>query len=122
MARFTAQGALKLPLSSETRDPISQRSGSLRFLDPILPQVSQSGKRRMGREWGSCCVWSVGSKRASGSSRQRDEDVSLEEDSAEVIGDDDDDFGRDELSCFRGLVLDISYRSAFFLTAYAVYN
>ncbi|XP_058105900.1 uncharacterized protein LOC131249264 [Magnolia sinica] len=113
MAKITAQGGLKLlfnvdrlPFAFESNDPFQCRVGRSRFIEKNPVQIHNSSKKLI-RLSGSGKVFSVGNKRMASSSNGADEGLDgFDEDG----GDDEGDFERDELACFRGLVLDISYR------------
>lgn len=119
MARFTARVGLKLPFCGEKEcDPREWRpftfgggaaGGVALFKNPVeIRRRSDMRKTKLARV--SCRVSATGRK--SGSSRgDRVADAAGEDDD----DDDDEEFESDELSCFRGLVLDVSYRSGIFL-------
>uniref|UniRef100_A0A1D1Z033 Anaredoxin n=1 Tax=Anthurium amnicola TaxID=1678845 RepID=A0A1D1Z033_9ARAE len=113
MAKFTAQGGFKLSFSGERacdpRDSSHCRlsggaGGGVRlFKNPFEThkRSSSSRKNRLAR-------WSSGVSFVG----RRSSSFSEEESLNDAVDEDDDyeEFERDELSCFRGLVLDISYR------------
>ncbi|XP_010257698.1 PREDICTED: uncharacterized protein LOC104597692 [Nelumbo nucifera] len=113
MAQFTAQGGLKLFFNGkgvsfrfDSNDPFHYKgAGRIRFVDarPIQPHNNNTRSYRSSR------VFSSLGKKPSGFST---EERLVADDGGEVdLGfDEDDQFENDELSCFRGLVLDISYR------------
>ncbi|PKA50919.1 hypothetical protein AXF42_Ash007574 [Apostasia shenzhenica] len=119
MARFTANGSLKLLLNGERacsfggerRDPVRCRvCGWRRLLKSPIGVQSR----------GSCFQWvcrvsAMGKKGGVSKAEERskgreglDDSEDVDEEDEEV--DEEEEFMRDELSCFRGLVLDISYR------------
>lgn len=109
MAKFRPQGDLNLAingsrahLGSETKDPFSLRvgcgGGRRKFESSVGIQRSSRGIRFPG--FGSVC--SMGRKAGSGAAERLNGDGGDSEE--------EDGFEKDELSCFRGLVLDISYR------------
>ncbi|CAA7399201.1 unnamed protein product [Spirodela intermedia] len=114
MARFTARVGLRLPFGGEKDcDPREWRpftfggaggGGMALFKNPVeIRRCSDTRKTQLARV--SCRVSAM--SRKSGSSRgDRVADVAGEDDG----DDDDEEFESDELSCFRGLVLDVSYR------------
>lgn len=100
--RIDRQEEVKLQLNGDrgsfafdSRDPFHFRLGKLRFLD--TPAQIHRNKVRIP---GSGRVLSVSKK----SSTSKAADEHLNDDY------DEDGYQKDELSCFRGLVLDISYR------------
>ncbi|KAG9452031.1 hypothetical protein H6P81_004935 [Aristolochia fimbriata] len=109
MAKFTMQGALRSALFADSRDPFQCRYGFLRFVENPPLQILHLSRDKPGRSCRSYRVRSVGKKKSSGSGSP---ERCLDESDIDVVAvdADDDEFGADELSCFRGLVLDISYR------------
>ncbi|XP_077239912.1 HNH endonuclease isoform X2 [Tasmannia lanceolata] len=105
MAKFTVQGGLKLLFNGERvsfsfdpRDPFPCRVSGLRFLyNPIQIHKNKVRVSRFGR------VCSVVKSSSSSNPGECLHDVAIDDD-------DDDAFENDELSYFKGLVLDISYR------------
>lgn len=119
MARFTAQGRLKPFLNNDGVSigfefKLGAGGCGLRFVDGFSVPV-QIQERKL-----SSCK-STSRMHASSSSvhkpkhlntkKSAEPSISKQEILEEIIMDDDPDFEEDELSCFRGLVLDISYRS-----------
>ncbi|KAJ6847153.1 uncharacterized protein M6B38_285100 [Iris pallida] len=115
MARVTAHGGLRLLLNAErtpfVHDPKDQSTLKLgggcngrkkRFLAEN-PLGIHEGGRRGARPHGSGRVCS---HKKSGGGGLKPEEFMESDDEDEELG----EFERDELSCFRGLVLDISYR------------
>ncbi|ONK65067.1 uncharacterized protein A4U43_C07F33260 [Asparagus officinalis] len=102
MAKFSANGGLRLSLGSDFRDPF-------RFNKRLLLEspVGLSKGSRGVRLSGFCRVWSHGEKSGGFKSEERlkREGGDSEEEEVEL-----QELEGDELSCFRGLVLDISYR------------
>lgn len=117
MAKFVAQGGgFKLPFSEgacDLRDSFQCRlgggssGGALLFKSPFDVRGNGGSKRKLAR-W-SCRASFVGRKgrRLGGEEEEGFKDVDEEDDGSE-------EFERDELSCCRGLVLDISYRLVIF--------
>ena len=112
MAKFTAQGGLKLHFNGDSgsfafdsSDPFNFRLGKLRFL-----HTPAQIHRNKVRTPGSGRVVSASKK----SSTSKAAEEHLNDDY------DEDDYEKDELSCFRGLVLDISYRSLIFWFAFSL--
>ncbi|XP_059647306.1 uncharacterized protein LOC132293726 isoform X2 [Cornus florida] len=120
MAQFTAQGRLRLLYNGdgvsnglEPRDPFPQNAhykvlgGGLRFADvaPIPFRFFKRDLRFHGSSNRSSSSSSVNkSSHFNAESRLNVGNDGIYDDSA------DSEFERDELACFRGLVLDISYR------------
>ncbi|XP_072951421.1 uncharacterized protein [Typha angustifolia] len=108
MAKFAAQGGLGLPFSGERssfgcdlRDPFRFGVGDVRRLSNCPVGIRRSS-RVVRSSPGNWRVLSLGKK---SSSSRAEEHLDGEGD-----GDEQEEFETDELSCFRGLVLDISYR------------
>ncbi|KAF8398601.1 hypothetical protein HHK36_017532 [Tetracentron sinense] len=113
MAQFTSQGGLKLlffksksdrvSFGFEPKDPFHYSvGGGLRFMDTHPHPIQFHSHRNKLRFWGSSRIFiSLGKKSDSLSAEERLD-----------VGDgfEDDEDVRDELSSFKGLVLDISYR------------
>lgn len=115
MARFTAQGRLKPFLNNDGVSigfEFKLGGGGLRFVDGFSVPV-QIPERKL-----SSCK-STSRMHASSSSvykpkhlnkKSAESSISKQEILEEIMMDDDPEFEEDELACFRGLVLDISYR------------
>lgn len=114
MAKFTAQGNLRLLFKGdsasfrwELRDSVRFGVGGGKGLleSPIGILRWSRGVKSLGPGW----VWSLGNQKSSSFKAEKclDGDDDEEEEDEEEGG----EFVRDELSYFRGLVLDISYRS-----------
>ena len=116
MAQFATQGSLKLLLNGEGvtsilehRDPLHYNNfRSIRSCRRRLVCIGSSGRvhyssfsSSMSGKWSRC------------NAEPRPSDCVYEEDDS-----DDDDFENDNLSCFRGLVLDVSYRSFFIVLSF----
>lgn len=109
MAQFTAQGRLKLLFNGdgasfgvETRDPFHYKLGTLRSI--------QAHRRRLRFLKSTTRVYSSFSEKKS---KLFNVEASLnvsDEGIHDESGEYDSDFETDDLACFRGLVLDISYR------------
>lgn len=119
MAKFSAHGGLRILFNGERNPFVCEPKDPLRFKlggggDGKKRVLLESPRISRGtRISGHGRVFSHG-KRASGFKseerlRKHDGDDEEEEEEAEEMVD-FDEFERDELSCFRGLVLDISYR------------
>ncbi|XP_027349820.1 uncharacterized protein LOC113861293 isoform X2 [Abrus precatorius] len=119
MAQFTTQGRLKMLFNGEGVPSL------LEHKDPFLYKCRsvQTHKRRTRYMGSSARIFNASSlssktKRCNAEARPtacnesvRDEyDDNVDVDDDDDDDDDDDVFGGDGLSCFRGLVLDISYR------------
>ncbi|KAK1297074.1 hypothetical protein QJS10_CPB15g02110 [Acorus calamus] len=108
MAKFTTHASLKLPINGEKisswgdpKDPLHFRYGGLRFVENLVQK-----HRRCVRFDGYGRVCSLGKKSSSFKAEEcLGNGASIDDDDY-----DEDGYERDELSCFRGLVLDISYR------------
>ncbi|XP_068651262.1 uncharacterized protein [Aristolochia californica] len=109
MAKFTVQGTLGSSLSPHSGDPFRCRYGTFRFLENLPLHVLHLSRDKPGRSCRSYKVRSVGKKKSSGSGAS-ERCLEMSDIDVVAVDGDDDEFGRDELSCFRGLVLDISYR------------
>ena len=129
MAQFTAQGRVKLLLFNgdgvsfglEPKDPFHLK---VRSIQPHKRKLKLSGSTT--RIYSSSSSNKPTNFSKEGHLYVGDESVYREN---EVVdhdfdGDDDDDdeFVRDDLACFRGLVLDISYRSILFLKVLSFCN
>lgn len=109
MAQFTAQGRLKLLFNSdgasfgvETRDPFNYKLGTLRSIQAhnrglrfikSTTRVYSSVNEKKSRQFNAEAILNVS-------------DEGIHDESEEY----DSDLETDDLACFRGLVLDISYR------------
>lgn len=116
MAQFTAQGRVKSLFNGEGV------SFGLEPKDPFhkLLRSFQPHKRRLRFSGSTTRLYSYLSSmnkhnHLTAEARLSAGDESVNRDN-EVKLDDDDEFVTDELACFRGLVLDISYRSILILT------
>ncbi|XP_068635406.1 uncharacterized protein [Aristolochia californica] len=109
MAKFTAQGNLRFSLHPDTRDPFQYRYGTNGFLENLPLQILHLNRDKPRKSCRSYRLRSAAKKKSSGSGAS---ERCLDESDIDVVAvdGDDDEFARDELSCFRGLVLDISYR------------
>lgn len=113
MARIASQGGLGLPFNC---DLLAQFKGisKRKFVEsPIV--FSNGGHRRVLRSGGKGRIGAVGKKKPSGGSRAEEkytEEVERfdQELIDEVLEEASEEFESDEFSCFRGLVLDLSYR------------
>ncbi|XP_010276405.1 PREDICTED: uncharacterized protein LOC104611160 [Nelumbo nucifera] len=115
MAQFTTQGGLKLFFNGDrvsfgfdSKDAFHycKVGDGLRFVE-ITP--IQLNKNNAGF-YGSSRVFSSLRNKSSSFSADEERIVADDGNEADLGFDEDDEFGRDELSCFKGLVLDISYR------------
>lgn len=106
MAQFTAQGRVKSLFNGEGV------SFGLELKDPFhrLLRSVQPHKRRL-RFSGSTSRLSSYSSSKNKHNHLSAGDESVNPGNEVKFHDDDDEFETDELACFRGLVLDISYRS-----------
>lgn len=107
MARFTAQGGLNLPINGE------RLCFAFEFKDPSLCKSGGANHKRSKIRFHGCNkIYSLGKKSNGHSVEERLGGSNKKDSSKDEFGDHDggDEFARDELSCFRGLVLDISYR------------
>ncbi|KAJ0974119.1 hypothetical protein J5N97_016084 [Dioscorea zingiberensis] len=110
MARLAAHGGFRMSTNGdmasfgcESRDPLMLRVSGWRRLQ------EKTAKGARFRLPGDVKVYSVGKK----SRNLRAEDLLDDDDDDEeedVVLEEEEEYERDELSCFRGLVLDISYR------------
>ncbi|KAJ0974113.1 hypothetical protein J5N97_016078 [Dioscorea zingiberensis] len=109
MARLAAHGGFRMSTNGdmasfgcESRDPLMLRVSGWRRLQ------EKTAKGARFRLPGDVKVYSVGKK----SRNLRAEDLLDDDDDEEedVVLEEEEEYERDELSCFRGLVLDISYR------------
>jgi hypothetical protein len=113
MARIASQGGLGLPFNC---DLFAQFKGISRGQFVESPIVISNGAHSRGlRSGGEWRIGAVGKKKPSG--RTRTEEKYTEEVERfdqelidEVLEEASEEFESDELSCFRGLVLDLSYR------------
>ncbi|CAK9145902.1 unnamed protein product [Ilex paraguariensis] len=125
MARFTVQGRLKpffsgdgISMSFEPKDPCHRHDykvrggdGWMRFLDATLyPLQFHKGKRRLCNS--SSTLLYASSSSSLSKSKHPNAGLSSSVSTDGIFDDllEDPEFVKDELSCFRGLVLDISYR------------
>lgn len=124
MARFTANGRLRpfisndgITIKVECKLGSSRSCWGLRFCDGFsIPAEFQQTRQR------SCSSRMYASSSSSSSSSSKSKHLKEDEDGNasrrrtkdgifdDIMYDDDPEFERDELACFRGLVLDISYR------------
>ena len=126
MAKFSAHGGLRLRLNGgrtsfgcELKDPFRSRAGGGRGGGKKKRLLLESpfgihrGSGRGGRLSGLGRVCSHGKKSSEFKSEER-----LKKDGGNGDQEEDemdfDEFESDEFSCFRGLVLDLSYRSVTF--------
>lgn len=132
MAQFTAQGRLKTLFSGYgSNDPfpfqfqfyqVKKAFGGTVFTCSHSSVPSQSHKRELGL-WGGITRTRLNASKSSSSlnkSKRLNADESIDSggDRDVFLGEifsEDPDFERDELAGFRGLVLDISYRSVYLL-------
>lgn len=114
MARIASQGGLGLPFNC---DLFAQFKGitKSKFLEcPVL--ISNGGHRSGVRSGGKWRIGAVGKKKKQSGRSKAEEKYTEEVDKFdrelidEVIEEASEEFESDELSCFRGLVLDFSYR------------
>ncbi|KAF3441219.1 hypothetical protein FNV43_RR15132 [Rhamnella rubrinervis] len=110
MAQFTAQGRVKLLFNGEgVSFGLEPKDPFYKFLRSVQPH-----KRRLRFSGSTARLYSYLSSmnkhnHLTAEARLRAGDESVNRDN-EVKLDDDDEFETDDLACFRGLVLDISYR------------
>lgn len=126
MAQFTTQGRLKLLFNGEGVSSV------LEHKDPFLYKCRsvQTHKRRTRYAGSSARIYyastsSLSSKshRCNAEARHTSGNGSVHDEYDDDVEDDDDDvFDRDGLSCFRGLVLDIAYRSLYSLEELYLFN
>ncbi|KAL0911859.1 hypothetical protein M5K25_017786 [Dendrobium thyrsiflorum] len=114
MARFTANGGLRPLLhgerscfGGEPKEPIRFRiCGERNLKNPVrVKSKGRSGWRQAFARVSAAGKKAGNSKVGEKLKREDFDDTDVEEEE-----DDEDEFGVDELACFRGLVLDISYR------------
>jgi len=128
MAQFTTQGRLKLLFNGEGVSSVLEHNK-----DPFLYNKCrsvQTHKRRTTRCIGSSArIYYVSSSLSNKTHLCNAEawltsgNGSVHDEYDDDVEDDDDDvFDRDGLSCFRGLVLDIAYRSLYSLEELYLFN
>ncbi|KAG1368383.1 hypothetical protein COCNU_14G008510 [Cocos nucifera] len=117
MAQFTAQGNLRLLFKGDSASYWWELRDSVRFgvgggKGLLESPLGIHRWRRGVKSLGPARVWSLGNKKSS--SFKAEKCLNGDDDDEDEDDDDDDEeeeeFVRDELSYFRGLVLDISYR------------
>lgn len=122
MAQFTAQGRVKLLINGdgvsfglEPKDPFHFK---VRSVQPHKRRLKLSGSSSTRIYSSSSSLNKPPNSSAEGHLNGGDESVHHENEMADHYfdEDDDDEYARDDLACFRGLVLDISYRSILYLT------
>ncbi|PON86875.1 HNH endonuclease [Trema orientale] len=116
MAQFTAQGRVKLlfngdgvPFGLEPKDPFQFK---VRSIQPHKRRLKFSGSTTRIHSSSSSSLNKPTNFSAEGHLNVGDESVNSDNEvfDRDFDDDDDDEFARDELACFRGLVLDVSYR------------
>ncbi|KAJ7976363.1 HNH endonuclease [Quillaja saponaria] len=109
MAQFTTQGRLKLLFNGEgvsfrldQKDPFYYKLGSIRTHKRRLRYIGSTTRLHS-----SLSSWNNKSTRYNAEARLNVGDEAISDDNE---SDYDEEFQKDELACFRGLVLDIAYR------------
>lgn len=124
MAQFAAQGRLKLLYNGdgvsfrvEPRDPFGFKLVGIGLGVGGLKSSAQVHKKRRVSSVGSSIRVYSALKNNKKKSNGLNSEASLYVSDKRICDDDDDDYDseeeNDELACFRGLVLDISYRFSF---------
>lgn len=124
MAQFTAQGRVKLlfngegvPFWLETKDPFHYK---LRSIQPNKRKLRFSAFTGIFKFSSHSSLFNKSTLYRLVAGPSVGGDGSVSGDKFDYSEDDDDEFSRDNLACFRGLVLDISYRSDFLFDPYVV--